>query len=230
MKPIIRLILSALIPLHASASALSNSSDKVSCPELSNSFKCAQEIEKKVIELNKEIVSRKDGVLGITTVSDRLYEVKENQGLENRIDAAHFLVVGVSGDKRFVSLFVQYYEGNTWSLFDRNSGILTPVCGYPIFSPKMRYVAFSEMNLYTEMTPTCLQVYEIANASIKEVFDAKMGHEWGADEAEWITETKLIFKRVEWNPLQNEQGQPEFLTTNYNLSLDNGNWLRISQP
>ena len=229
MKKILAPLLWILIYSNADAIELSNPSNKISCPELGNSFECAQRIERNTIELNKEIISRKNGVLEIISVSGDIYQVKENRGEEDGALAEHFLVVGVSGDKRFVSLYVQYFEGNSWSIFDRNSNILTPVCGYPIFSPKKHYVAFSEMNPYTEMTPTCLQVYEIENEGIKEVFDAKMGYEWWPDKAKWVAETKLNFEKVEWNPLRAEEGQPDFLSEHYTLNLDEGKWVMVAK-
>lgn len=229
MNRILTLALSALISLHTGAIELSSPSNKISCPELGNSFECAQEIEKNIIEHNNEIIYRKSGVLRIISVSGHIYEVVENKGEEDSLNAEHFLAVGVSDDKRFVSLYVQYFEGNSWSIFDRNNNILTPVCGYPIFSPKKNYVAFSEMNPYTEMTPTCLQVFEIENAGIKEVFDAKMGYEWWPDKAKWVGETKLIFEKVVWNPLRGQEGQPDFISANYSLNVDDGKWVMIAK-
>lgn len=227
MKKTLALFLFALISFQVGAIELSDPSNRVSCPELDNSFMCAQRIEKSIIELNKEIVSRTDGVLEIRSLSGQLYKVKENSGEDDVDYMEHYLAVGISDDKRFVSLFVQYSEGNSWAIFDRNTSILTNVCGYPIFSPKKGYIAFSEMNPYSEMTPTCLQIYEIGEVAIKEVFDAKMGNEWWSDKVKWEGEKKFIFERVKWNPLWAEEGQPDFQSESYSLKLDDGKWVMV---
>ncbi|MFC3114007.1 hypothetical protein [Cellvibrio fontiphilus] len=227
MNKISLLVLLILISIKASAIDLSTPENKVSCPELGNSFECALKIEKSIIALNKGIISRKNESLEIVSAAGDIHHIKENKNKDDSEATVHVLAVGVSDDKRFVSLYVQYFEGNSWSIFDRKTAVLTPVCGFPMFSPENNYVAFSEMNPYTEMTPTCLQVYQVKKNEIRKVFEASTENIWWPEKTKWVTKEKLIFKRAEWNPSRSTKGQPDFIFKDYSLQLDNGAWKMV---
>lgn len=225
MKLLYTLIFVIIFSEYAGAIELTSAAKKISCQSLDNTFECAQLLEAKLLLKEKSILARRDGLLAITTKSKSVYEVKDNKGLENQHESENYLAIDISKDKRFVSLFVQYYEGNIWSIFDRQSGLLTPVCGYPLYSPKGHYLAFSEVNLYTDMTPTCLEIYEIESQSIKKVFRAEVTNKWGPDNAGWVNETLLRFNKLEWNPLRGDENQPEFISSQFELRREDEKWV-----
>jgi len=196
--------------------SLSTSSDNFNCEGIFNSYECALIYERKILESNQEILKKENGNLKITLHNKKLFEIKNS-------DHLIYLPITVSLNKRFVALFIQYEVGTYWGIFDRTSGKVTPICGLPIFSPEEKSFVCSEIDLYSDFNPNCLEVYSIGNKSIHKKFEADTGDSWGPRSTRWINEDSIEFERVELIK-QNPNGEDGFISLNKKIINSKGIW------
>jgi len=221
MKSHIIFALLWLVSQNVPAIEISNASRDTSCPELENTYICAQALEKKLIFREPLIISRKDTTLSIKSSANQHYSLKDIDSDPD--NEKHYVAVGISSDKRFIALVVQYFEGNSWGIFDRSSNKFIETCGYPLYSPDRQYIAFAEINLWSDFSPNCLDIYEVKINALVKVFSAEPT-DWGPEAANWSSSRTLSFRRVTWNPKRGKPEEPDYLSIEQIVSLTGKTW------
>lgn len=135
-----------------------------------------------------------------------------------------------SGD-RFYVIREQWFEGNTWLLFDRATGRVFDVGGYPLFSPDgRRFIAASE-DLDAGYSPTVFDLYDVTEQGARLAFRHRSPRQpeapglWAARGVCWTGDDSVAYRRTHVSP-SDEQTYIERPRT---LSLRDGKW-RIELP
>ncbi|MFT3724393.1 MAG: hypothetical protein QM773_12480 [Hyphomonadaceae bacterium] len=188
------LLLMTMAASAAFAIELTESADKrLSCPDLGNTHQCASRWEVKLSAAHPGLVKRTD-----SAVSFLLLDGSQKRFAADDPDS--LVPVELLLNERFLAVWEQWSEGNTWWLLDRKSGALTEIFGYPLLSPDgSRFVAAST-DLEANFSRTVLNVYSIGPSGLTRDFEAIGGKEqwlpkWGASSVSWRDDTTIVFRR-----------------------------------
>lgn len=170
------------------------------CPEIKNSFECAQMIEKKI---NTSFVHRiNESVLEITLLDG---EVRSFINVENATEgfqvneSIRYSVLEITNESRYVVLGRYFREGEAYALLDRKTGAYHELKGYPVFSPDGGKLLVASTD-FSGFGYTVLQIYKVMEKTIEFEYSADLGGEWsadwGVDSIVWQSSSIIIFTRV----------------------------------
>lgn len=106
--------------------------------------------------------------------------------LINRLNMpSGLLPLGLINSRRYAVIGRFYYEGMSYGLLDRKTGLFSAICGYPLFSADGRWLACADMTT-EDAALQILALDGIGSPTI--VFDALPTH-WGVDDVSWASPT-----------------------------------------
>ena len=102
---------------------------------------------------------------------------------------------------RFAFIREQYGEGNTWHVLDRKNGKLTPVDGYPLFSPNGKAFVAIQTDLDAQYSSTRMDVYDASGPAPRRLFQTLTDEEslfpkWGPVSVYWCDNATIVFQRA----------------------------------
>lgn len=200
MKPPTLLFAIASVSFPSYAIDLTPIHSTLSCPDLDNMRECAIRMESRLSARLPNVFSIAPGVITIRMMDETSRKLNNVDELLNIVD--------ISPDKRFLAVREQFYEGNTWYVFDRKTGDLTRINGYPLFSPdNLRFVAI-EQDLDAGYSPNRMAVYRVTDNSVEEEFDLiPKDAYWGPGNTTWIDNETIRFEMV-WLDDSASSGDP----------------------
>lgn len=176
-----------LEPSFASANQITQVEGKFVCPGVDNQQECAIQHEEAFLRKNSAIAEREEGGWKIKLLDGQDFRIADENKRYNLMELA------VGG--RFLAIRQQWYEGNTWHLLDRKTGVLTQISGYPLFSPNMtKFVSASE-DLDAQYSATVLDVYRVDASGVKLEFRGITAEHatWAPRKVKWRSETVVDF-------------------------------------
>lgn len=171
----------------ASANQITQVEGKFVCPGVNNQQECAIQHEEAFLQKNSAIAAREESGWKIKLLDGQDFRIADENKRYNLLELA------VRG--RFLAIRQQWYEGNTWQLLDRKTGVLTQISGYPLFSLNMtKFVAASE-DLDAQYSATVLDVYGVDASGVKLEFRGITAEHatWAPRKVKWRSETVVDF-------------------------------------
>ncbi|MBX7199219.1 MAG: hypothetical protein K1X51_07555 [Rhodospirillaceae bacterium] len=184
------LITVCLVSSFAWANQITQVEGKFVCPGVNNLQECAIQHEKVFLQKNKALAVRDESGWKVKLLDGQDFRIADEDRRYNLLELA--------AGGRFLAIRQQWYEGNTWQLLDRKTGVLTQISGYPLFSPSMtRFVAASE-DLDAQYSATVLDVYGIDANGVKLEFQGITGEHpaWAPRKVKWRSETIVDFHQA----------------------------------
>jgi hypothetical protein len=201
MKKNALLLLVASIAFPSYAIDLTPLPNILSCPELSNTHECAIHVESQLTANVPNIFSTDSGGFAIRMLDGTSQRLNDENDLMNIVD--------ISPDKRFLVVREQFYEGNTWHIFDRQTGNLTHIGGYPLFSPNNLSFVAVEQDLDAGYSPNRMAIYRVAGGVIEEESDLLSEDDtWGPGFTSWIDNETVRFEMVSLDTSDLADGDP----------------------
>ena len=108
------------------------------CQSLQNSQECSREIEEYLLSAHMEGIVRREQCLSIELGDDRIVTFND---LSATAGSVRYTYAEPLPDINYHLLRIGYWEGGEYLLVDGNSGAVTVVPGYPVFSPDHRHFA-----------------------------------------------------------------------------------------
>ena len=174
---------------------LTDSRDQpLACPGVQNMHECSMVWEGRISREHAGLMARAGGRLSITLL--------DGESRPLRGDCAEcFVLVGLSADGRFAFIREQYGEGNTWHVLDRKNGKLTPVDGYPLFSPNGKAFVAIQTDLDAQYSSTRMDVYDASGPAPRRLFQTLTDEEslfpkWGPVSVYWCDNATIVFQRA----------------------------------
>ena len=209
-----------MLPLAAPGEQFGAVSGKFNCPGIGNAMRCAQSIES---TLPASVVRRpKPEQLDITLINGSVYSFVDvhqpDSWQETDFDqptqhAEWVVALGLINSRRYAVIGRFYYEGMSYGLLDRKTGLFSAICGYPLFSPDRRWLVCAD----TTTENAALQILALdGTGSPTIVFDALPTH-WGVDDVSWASPTRLTYSRVTYDIAK-------ILKERRELVYENGAW------
>lgn len=165
--------------------ALTEVDGRFECPTLRNEQECAMVWEKRFFASHPGLAARDGHLLKIKLASGRIFEIDDSAQANN--------VVDVAGNGRFAIIRRQHYEGNSWDILDRRSGVLTEIFGYPLFSPDAASFVAAQIDLDAQYCDTVLDVYRVTRRGITPVFTMPRNAAWGPRHVRWQGNDAVVF-------------------------------------
>jgi hypothetical protein len=188
-------LLAAAAASRAYAIDLTDTADsRLSCPDLRNTHQCAARWEATLSAAHPNLISRTADELSIGLLD----------GSRKRMEAECpecLLPVELLAAGRFLAIWEQWSEGNTWWLLDRKTGAMREIFGYPLLSPDGSRFAAVSTDLDAGFSRTILNIYAIEASGVMNAFEGISGKaqwepEWGATNIRWRNNTTLEFRRA----------------------------------
>ena len=133
--PIKQLVLCSLLVLHSVANSQALATGKTpwqqKCQTFESEALCAEHISKQVYEQHSKVVSHTGEHLVVKLTSGRTKLISDAQ--------ERYAVTDYLAQSEYLVVRQQYSQGNTWLLLSLQSGLLTKIDAYPIFSPNQKY-------------------------------------------------------------------------------------------
>lgn len=171
----------------ASANQITQVEGKFVCPGVNNLQECAIQHEEAFLRKNNGLAVREESGWKIQLLDGQDFRIADENQRYNLLELA--------ARGRFLVIRQQWYEGNSWQLLDRKTGILTEISGYPLFSPNLtKFVAASE-DLDAQYSATVLDVYSVDASGVKLEFRGITAEyaTWAPRKVKWRSETVVDF-------------------------------------
>lgn len=189
MKQNALLLVIALVAFPSYAIDLTPLPTILSCPDLGNMQECAIRVESQLTAKLPNVFSVNLGGFAIHMLDGTF------QRLDNENDLLN--IVDISPDTRFLVVREQFYEGNTWHIFDRQTGNLMNIGGYPLFSPNNLSFVVMEQDLDAGYSPNRMAIYRVADSVVEEESSLlREGDTWGPGVTSWIDNKTIRFEMV----------------------------------
>lgn len=177
------------------AAVPTDSAAEVICRDLSNSYQCAQAIEKSVLAAATPSVVRAGRNLRIAL--ERGGTVVFTDTLPGDVAVVRYSYRGQLTAPGYHVIEVQYYEGGTYLLVNRRTGWIGFSDGVPVVSPDSSRLAAGNVDFFG-FSPTTLQIWRVATDSLV----SELRHDfvsspvtadsaWGPRDLAWLTPTEL---------------------------------------
>lgn len=102
-------------------------------------------------------------------------------------------------DKQLYLLRIQYSEGNSWMLVNRESGELTYIEGLPYFSPSNTRFVTIGLDMEAGYNMNGIEYFNYSKESISKVWQLNILN-WGPKNIKWQNDSTLIVQRTYWLP------------------------------
>jgi hypothetical protein len=161
------------------------------CKDVSNSYLCAQKIEKFQLTQFKKSVERKDKtlVLKIDSGTDLVLEDRENGDNVERFSFRDYVK-----DINSYIIEIQYFEGGAYCLINKSSGKKITIPGLIKISPdKTRIVSYNE-DLISRYTTNGFVIYRLINNSFLKEYELEID-DWGPSKADWTDNSHIEFAK-----------------------------------
>ena len=182
------------------AAVHSDSAAEAICRDLTNSYKCAQAIEKSLLAAAAPSVVRAGRDLRIAL--ERGDSVVFTDSLPDDAAGVWFSYRGLLPSVGYHLIEVQYYEGGRYLLVNRRTGWRGSSNGVPVISPDSARLAAGNVDLEAEYSPTTLQIWSVSVDSLILEFDHDFvaspitaDSVWGPRNLEWRDSTELRVER-----------------------------------
>jgi hypothetical protein len=165
------------------------------CKNVTNSYECAQKIEKYQLRHYGDLVKRDNNKL-ILKIDNGNDIVLENITGEFDGDMLYSFQEFFENINTYL-IHIQYYEGIEFYIINKSSGEMTKVPGLIKISPdNTRLISFS-IDLEAGYSPNGFVIYLIDNNSYLKDFEYYT-NDWGPSNVEWITDKKIDIEKTEW--------------------------------
>jgi hypothetical protein len=161
------------------------------CKDVSNSYVCAQKIEKFQLKQFKNSVDRIDGKLILKTDNGNIVLEDKEKG----DDVEHFSFRDYVKDINSYLIEIQYYEGGAYCLINKSSGMMITIPGLIKISPdKTRIVSYNE-DLISMYTKNGFVIYRLINNSFLKEYELEID-DWGPSKADWKDNSHIEFTKT----------------------------------
>lgn len=167
------------------------------CKDISNSYECAQKIEKYQINRYKNLVTReKDKLLLKLDNGEQL--TLEDIDKEGRSEGVvWYSFRELLEDLNVYVIHIQYYEGGEYMLINKNNGEKIKIVGKVKVSPdKQRLVSYN-VDLEAGYSPNGFQIIRLLNDHFIKEYEL-IQDEWGPSNVKWINKNELEFEKTGW--------------------------------
>lgn len=108
--------------------------------------------------------------------------------------AVRYAVTDYIPEANYLVIRQQYSQGNTWLILSLQSGLLTKIDGYPIFSPKHQYFFAWESNLSSPINPPITRIFRSSHPVPIPEWKSECEDilEWQLASANWLSDELLI--------------------------------------
>jgi hypothetical protein len=159
------------------------------CQSYESQDLCAQEVAKNLYLKHAEIFSHTGEHLVVKLNSGRtklFSDAAVRYAVTDYIPEANYLVVRQ-----------QYSQGNTWLILSLQSGLLTKIDGYPIFSPQHQYFFAWESNLSSPINPPITRIFRSSHPVPIPEWKSECEDilEWQLARANWQTDQLLVLEQ-----------------------------------
>lgn len=159
------------------------------CQSFTSHESCAQTMAQNLYKKYASVFSHTGEHLVVKLQSGRtklIADATSSYSVVDYIENAHYLVVRQ-----------QYTEGNSWLILSLQSGLLTKVEGYPIFSPNYRYFFAWESHLLSAINPPIARIFRSSHpvpfpewkSECEDILD------WKLSDVNWSTDELLILQQ-----------------------------------
>lgn len=182
----------AVVPTDSAADAI--------CRGLTNSYRCAQAIERTLLTAANGNVVRTGRHLRIAL--GRGDTLVFTDSLPDDPAGTWFSYRGLIAAVGYHLIEVQYYEGGRYLFVNGRTGWIGSSNGVPVIAPDGSRLAAGNVDLEAEYSPTTLQIWSVAADSLILEFDhdfvaspVTADSVWGPRNLEWLNPTELRFAR-----------------------------------
>ncbi|MEW6621105.1 MAG: hypothetical protein AB1422_17530 [bacterium] len=160
-----------------------------------NSYECAQKLEKYQLNRYKNFVIRQSDrlLLKLDNGGQLTLEDIDKEGNETELYTFRELLENLN----IYVIQIHYYEGGEYMLINKNSGEKIKIVGKIKVSPdKQRLVSYN-VDLEAHYCPNGFQIIRLLNDHFVEEYQLIID-EWGPSNVKWISNTKLEFEKIGW--------------------------------
>lgn len=179
------------------------------CANTENTLECARAVEKALIGIYPDIAARDNSVLylklnnGETVV---LADTTNNTGEEESV--RYFSLIDYLEKEKIFLVEEQWWEGGTYQLIDRRTGVMTEVMGPPTFSPKRDFFVAEFGDLETGYDVNGLEIWTLnSKDELLKVFEL-YPDDWAPDTIRWISDNTLEVNRLVYDDEGVKQSTP----------------------
>jgi hypothetical protein len=174
--------------------------DERLCQQITNSYECAQAIERDLLSKGVPEVARRGGqlVIRLTHADSATFRDSSTE----TASAVSYSYRGLLPSVPYHVIEVQYYEGGTYLLVNAATGRQTFSNGLPVPSPDGHYIAAANVDLEAEFSPTTLQVWRVDKDSLVLAWEhdfvppgGASDSTWGPADITWTRATELAMAR-----------------------------------
>jgi hypothetical protein len=167
------------------------------CPKtISNSYECAQYLEKIAFDKYAKFAFRKDGTLFITLTTGA--QTKFNDKNTSPNEMVGYNLVEVYPDIGYALIHEQYWEGGTYDLVNLQSGQIEEIKGWPLISPSKKYLVSINFGGVSGYTDSVIKIYRLARPHL--ILDWSLMPPWAPSDPHWITDSKLELLKNTFSP------------------------------
>ncbi|MBN2402484.1 MAG: SH3 domain-containing protein [Spirochaetes bacterium] len=197
-----------------------NLSSVMNCPKrIHNSYECAQYIEKRKLPLLHEKVSRNNYSLTIKCLNKKLVSLTDTDHREKAaVDSRYYTFAHYYKHVRQFLIFIQYWEGGSYSLINEYNCEQIEVWEAPVFSPDKKWFICSSVDMISGYMPNGIEIWEKAGKNYKKNFERKL--RWGAVNPIWKGNNKIEMTRYDGSP-------GEYYTFTAELFYTHGKWMLV---
>ena len=166
------------------------------CSNTENTFECARAVEKALVDIYPDIAARDNNVLYLKLINGKtvvLSDTTSNTGEEESV--RYFSLIDYLEKEKIFLLEEQWWEGGTYQLIDRRTGVMTEVMGPPVFSPKRDYFVTEFGDIESGYAANGLEIWTLSDKDeLLKVFEL-YPDDWAPDSIRWISDNSLEVKR-----------------------------------
>jgi hypothetical protein len=164
------------------------------CAGTENSFDCARAIEKALIEIYPDLVSRDNSVLYLKLKNGQTVTLPDSTS-KNEESVRYFSLIDYLEKEKLYVVEEQWWEGGTYQLIDRRSGVMTEVIGPPVFSPKRDFFVTQFGDMESGYASNGLEIWTLTkDDKLLKVYEL-YPDDWAPDSIRWISDKSLEVKR-----------------------------------
>jgi hypothetical protein len=167
------------------------------CPKtIHNSYECAQYLQNTALKKYSDIATREGETLiiklntgGITKLSDKDTNPNEMVG---------YSLVEVYREIGYALVHAQYWEGGTYELINLQTGQIENIKGWPLISPKEKYLVSINFGDIAGYTDSVIKIYRLTRPHLTP--DWSLMPSWSPSDPHWISDSKLELNKNSFNP------------------------------
>ena len=167
------------------------------CANTENTLECARAVEKALLGIYPDIVARDNSVLYLKLTKGEtvvLADTTNNTGEEESV--RYFSLIDYLEKEKIFLVEEQWWEGGTYQLIDRRTGIMTEVLGPPVFSPNRNFFIAEFGDLETGYEVNGLEIWTLSSKDeLLKVFEL-YPDDWAPDSIRWVSDNTLEIKRL----------------------------------